>query len=85
LSDKKLEVMQHRKKTWQLTKFDHYLLNGTKTGLQMVQRHQHLVIAQTDIEKGHKGINAFMSSGWAGFDIGPKERKWEFVEATHIR
>jgi alkylation response protein AidB-like acyl-CoA dehydrogenase len=34
------------------------------------------IIAQTDIEKGHKGINAFIvEKGWAGFDIGPKERK----------
>jgi alkylation response protein AidB-like acyl-CoA dehydrogenase len=35
-----------------------------------------LVIAQTDIEKGHKGINAFIvEKGWAGFEIGLKEKK----------
>jgi hypothetical protein len=31
---------------------------------------------KTDIEKGHKGINAFIvEKGWAGFEIGPKEKK----------
>jgi alkylation response protein AidB-like acyl-CoA dehydrogenase len=31
----------------------------------------YIVIAQTDIEKGHKGINAFIvEKGWSGFDIG---------------
>jgi alkylation response protein AidB-like acyl-CoA dehydrogenase len=44
-----------------------------------------IVIAQTDIEKGHKGINAFIvEKGWAGFDIGIKERKWEFVGLIRI-
>jgi glutaryl-CoA dehydrogenase len=33
-------------------------------------------MAQTDVEKGHKGINAFIvEKGWAGFEIGPKEKK----------
>jgi alkylation response protein AidB-like acyl-CoA dehydrogenase len=33
-------------------------------------------LRKTDIEKGHKGINAFIvEKGWAGFDIGIKKRK----------
>ena len=33
-------------------------------------------MAQTDSEKGHKGINAFIvEKGWEGFEIGPKEKK----------
>ena len=36
----------------------------------------YLVIAQTDKEKGHRGINAFIvEKGMPGFDIGPKEDK----------
>jgi alkylation response protein AidB-like acyl-CoA dehydrogenase len=54
--NQKQEVMQHRKKTT-VDKGDHHLLNGTKTGLQMTAS-TYLVIAQTDIEKRHKGINA---------------------------
>jgi len=34
------------------------------------------VIAQTDVAKGHKGINAFIvEKGWPGFTVGPKENK----------
>ncbi len=56
---------------------DHYLLNGTKNwitngGTSSV----HLVIAQTDREKGHKGINAFIvETSWPGVTIGAKEDK----------
>ena len=36
----------------------------------------YLVIAQTDREKGHKGINALIvEKGMPGFEIGPKENK----------
>ncbi|HAR74226.1 acyl-CoA dehydrogenase family protein [Empedobacter falsenii] len=56
---------------------DHYLLNGTKNWITNGgTASTYLVIAQTDPEKGHKGINAFIvEKGWAGFEIGPKEQK----------
>src|SRR5258706_11664410 len=56
---------------------DYYLLNGTKNwitngGTAAV----HLVMAQTDVSKGHKGINAFIvEKNWEGFSLGPKENK----------
>lgn len=56
---------------------DYYLLNGTKNwitngGTSSV----HLVIAQTDREKGHRGINAFIvETSWPGVTIGAKEDK----------
>ncbi|AWI25554.1 acyl-CoA dehydrogenase family protein [Flavobacterium pallidum] len=64
-------------KTTAIDKGDHYLLNGTKNWITNgATASTYLVIAQTDIEKGHKGINAFIiEKGWAGFDIGPKEKK----------
>ena len=64
-------------RTTAVDKGDHYILNGTKNlitngGSSSV----HLVIAQTDPEKGHKGINAFIvESGWDGVKIGGKEDK----------
>ena len=56
---------------------DHYVLNGTKNWITNGGRSDvYLVIAQTDREKGHKGINAFIvEKGMPGFDIGPKEDK----------
>ena len=64
-------------KTNAIDKGDHYLLNGTKNWITNgSSASTYIVIAQTDIEKGHKGINAFIvEKGWAGFDIGPKEKK----------
>lgn len=64
-------------KTTALDKGDHYLLNGTKNWITNgSSASTYIVIAQTDIEKGHKGINAFIvEKGWAGFEIGPKEKK----------
>lgn len=56
---------------------DHYLLNGTKNwitngGTSSV----HLVVAQTDVEKKHKGINVFIvEKSWEGVVIGAKEDK----------
>ncbi len=56
---------------------DHYLLNGTKNwitngGTASV----YLVIAQTDVEKGHKGINCLIvEKGIDGFIVGAKENK----------
>jgi alkylation response protein AidB-like acyl-CoA dehydrogenase len=58
-------------------KGDHYLINGTKNWITSGGRADvYLVIAQTDREKGHKGINAFIvEKGAEGFHIGPKEDK----------
>ncbi len=56
---------------------DHYVLNGVKNwitngGKATIQ----LVIAHTDKNKGHKGINAFIvERDWEGVTIGPKEDK----------
>ncbi len=56
---------------------DYYLLNGTKNWITNgSSASTYLVMAQTDVEKGHKGINAFIvEKGWEGFEIGPKEKK----------
>jgi alkylation response protein AidB-like acyl-CoA dehydrogenase len=64
-------------KTTAIDMGDHYLLNGTKNWITNgSSASTYIVIAQTDIEKGHKGINAFIvEKGWAGFDIGIKEKK----------
>jgi alkylation response protein AidB-like acyl-CoA dehydrogenase len=56
---------------------DHYLLNGTKNWITNGSSASiYLVIAQTNIEAGHKGINAFiLERGMDGFIIGAKEDK----------
>ncbi len=56
---------------------DHYLLNGTKNWITNGGTSRiHLVIAQTDVAKGHKGINAFIvDTTWDGVMIGAKEDK----------
>jgi alkylation response protein AidB-like acyl-CoA dehydrogenase len=56
---------------------DHYLLNGTKNWITNGNSGTYyLVIAQTDIEKGHKGINAFIvEKSWPGVVVGKKEDK----------
>ena len=56
---------------------DHYLLNGTKNWITNgSSASYYIVIAQTDVEKGHKGINAFIiEKGMEGFVIGAKENK----------
>jgi alkylation response protein AidB-like acyl-CoA dehydrogenase len=56
---------------------DHYLLNGTKNWITNgSSASTYIVIAQTDVEKGHRGINAFIvEKGWKGFEIGAKEDK----------
>lgn len=64
-------------KTTAIDKGDYYLLNGTKNWITNGNSAStYIIIAQTDIEKGHKGINAFIvEKSWAGFEIGPKEKK----------
>ena len=64
-------------RTTAIDKGDHYVLNGVKNwitngGKATIQ----LVIAHTDKEKGHKGINVFIvERDWEGVTIGPKEDK----------
>ena len=64
-------------KTTAIDMGDHYLLNGTKNWITNGNSASvYLVIAQTDIEKGHKGINVFIiEKGMDGFVVGPKENK----------
>ncbi|MEN8789802.1 MAG: acyl-CoA dehydrogenase [Flavobacteriaceae bacterium] len=64
-------------KTTALDKGDHYILNGTKNWITNGSAADvYMVIAQTDIDKGHRGINALMvEKGAEGFEIGPKENK----------
>jgi alkylation response protein AidB-like acyl-CoA dehydrogenase len=64
-------------KTTAIDKGDHYILNGTKNWITNGSSADvYLVMAQTNIEKGHKGINALIvEKGVAGFEIGPKEQK----------
>ena len=56
---------------------DHYLLNGTKNWITNGNNASvYLVIAQTDVEKGHRGINALIvEKDMDGFIVGPKENK----------
>lgn len=63
--------------TTAVNKGDHYLLNGTKNWITNGGRAQvYLVTAQTDKNKGHKGIDVFIvERDTPGFEIGPKENK----------
>ena len=58
-------------------KGDYYLLNGTKNWITNGSTASvYLVIAQTDVAKGHRGINALIvERGMEGFVVGPKENK----------
>lgn len=58
-------------------KGDHYLLNGTKNWITNGNTASYyLVIAQTDVDKKHKGINAFIvEKNWPGVTVGKKEDK----------
>ncbi|WP_031529700.1 acyl-CoA dehydrogenase [Dyadobacter crusticola] len=55
----------------------HYLLNGTKNWITSGNTSDVcIVIAQTDAEKRHRGINAFLvEKDWNGFAVGKKEDK----------
>ncbi|GAA4104689.1 acyl-CoA dehydrogenase [Mucilaginibacter panaciglaebae] len=56
---------------------DHYLLNGTKNWITNGNSASiYLVIAQSNPNKRHKGINAFIvEKGMPGFVVGSKENK----------
>lgn len=58
-------------------KGDHYLLNGTKNWITNGNSASvYLVIAQTDVSKGSRGINAFIvEKSLAGVEVGAKENK----------
>jgi alkylation response protein AidB-like acyl-CoA dehydrogenase len=58
-------------------KGDYYLLNGTKNWITNGKSSSiHLVIAQTNPELKHKGINVLIvEAGWEGVVIGKKEDK----------
>lgn len=64
-------------RTTAIDKGDYYLLNGTKNWITNGNSASvYLVIAQTDVEKGHHGINAFIvEKGMDGFAVGNKENK----------
>jgi alkylation response protein AidB-like acyl-CoA dehydrogenase len=56
---------------------DHYVLNGTKNWITNGNSASYyLVIAQTDVDKKHKGINVFIvEKAWDGVTVGKKEDK----------
>lgn len=58
-------------------KGDHYLLNGTKNWITNGNAASvYLVIAQTDVAKGSKGINVFIvEKNWPGVVVAAKENK----------
>jgi alkylation response protein AidB-like acyl-CoA dehydrogenase len=64
-------------RTTAIDKGDHYLLNGTKNWITNGNSASvYLVMAQTDVEKGHKGINCLIvEKGQEGFIVGKKEDK----------
>ena len=64
-------------KTTAIDHGDYYLLNGTKNWITNGSSASvYLVIAQTNAELGHKGINAFIvERGMEGFIVGAKEDK----------
>ena len=63
--------------TTAIDKGDHYLVNGTKNWITNGgTAGVYIVIAQTDREKGHHGINALIiEPGMEGFIVGEKEDK----------
>ncbi len=64
-------------RTTAIDKGDHYVLNGTKNWITNGNSASYyIVIAQSDVEKKHRGINAFIvEKGMDGFIVGAKENK----------
>ncbi len=64
-------------RTTAIDKGDHYLLNGTKNWITNGNSASVcLVMAQTDVEKQHRGINCLIvEKGMEGFVVGKKEEK----------
>ena len=66
-----------QQKTTAIDHGDHYIINGTKNWITNANIASiYLVIAQTDREKKHKGINCLIvERDMDGFELGPKENK----------
>jgi len=64
-------------RTTAIDKGDHYLLNGNKNWITNGNSASvYLVMAQTDVELGHKGINCLIvEKDMEGFTVGKKEDK----------
>lgn len=64
-------------RTTAIDKGDHYLLNGTKNWITNGNSASvYLVMAQTDVEAGHRGINCLIvEKDMEGFTVGQKEDK----------
>lgn len=63
--------------TYAEEKDDYYLINGTKNWITNGSTASYyIVFAQTDPDKKHKGVSAFiLEKSMGGFTIGPKENK----------
>ncbi len=66
-----------QQKTTAIDKGDHYVLNGVKNWITNgLKAEIYVVIAQSNSELGHRGINAFVvESNTKGLSTGPKEDK----------
>ncbi|MEZ4773394.1 MAG: acyl-CoA dehydrogenase family protein [Bacteroidia bacterium] len=66
-----------QQRTTAIDKGDHYVLTGTKNWITNASiADTYLVMAHTDREKGHRGINCLIvEKGMEGFELGPKENK----------
>ncbi len=64
-------------RTTAVDKGDHYVLNGMKNWITNGNSASfYIVIAQTQPDKGYKGISAFIvEKEWKGFTVGQKENK----------
>ncbi|MDF2448750.1 MAG: acyl-CoA dehydrogenase [Bacteroidota bacterium] len=64
-------------RTTAIDKGDYYLVNGTKNWITNGSSASiYLVMVQTNVELGHKGINCLIiEKGMPGFVVGPKENK----------
>ncbi|MEZ4824788.1 MAG: acyl-CoA dehydrogenase family protein [Bacteroidia bacterium] len=66
-----------QQRTTAIDKGDHYVLTGTKNWITNGSiADTYLVMAHTDRDKGHRGINCLIvEKGSEGFELGPKENK----------
>lgn len=64
-------------RTTAIDKGDYYLVNGTKNWITSANcASTYVMFAQTDVEKKHKGINAFIiEKDTSGITLGPHENK----------
>ena len=64
-------------RTTAIDKGDHYILNGTKNWITNGgNASMYLVMAQTDVTKGSRGINTLIvEKNWKGVTVGAKENK----------